>query len=203
MPARGWNRNIHYHDLVLGSIPPGCQTALDAGCGEGLLTQRLADRCAQVVGIDKDRDVLARARSAAIQTARVAFIEGDVMTHPFDAESFDLITAVATLHHMPLGPALVRFRSLLRPGGYLAVIGLYRLSSIEDYARAPGAVLASWAYRCVRGTATVRAPIVDPRETLQEIRAATEEILPGASLTRQLLFRYSLFWRKPSDCRKF
>jgi len=35
---------------------------------------------------------------------RITFVEGDVMTRPFDHDSFDLITAVAILHHLPLNP---------------------------------------------------------------------------------------------------
>jgi SAM-dependent methyltransferase len=54
------------------------------------------------------------------------------MTHPFANETFDRITAVAALHHLSLEAALIRFRDLLVPGGILAVMGLYRLSTIED-----------------------------------------------------------------------
>ena len=121
----GWNRNIHYHDLILQSIPPGCQRALDVGCGRGILTSALASRCDEVVGIDRDHDALTWARATG--NPRAIFIEGDVMTHPFEPDSFDLITAVAVLHHLPLRPALRRFRNLLRGGGLLAIIGLHHL----------------------------------------------------------------------------
>jgi hypothetical protein len=50
----------------------------------------------------------------------------DATTAPADTEptSFDLITAVASLHHIGAELALVHLRGLLRPGGVLAVIGL-------------------------------------------------------------------------------
>jgi hypothetical protein len=119
------------------------------------------------------------------------------MTHPFVVDSFDLITAVATLHHLPLRPALTRFRSLLRSGGVLAIIGLYRAQTLSDYALAASAFPLSWILRWLRGHTDVEAPVQNPRETLWEIRSACDSLLPGAVLRRHLLFRYSLFWRKP------
>ena len=191
----GWNRNIHYHDLILQAIPAGCGRALDVGCGRGILTGRLANRCEQVVGIDVDCNALTRARST--EAAGVTFIDGDVMTYPFDPESFDLITAVAVLHHLPLRPALARFSSLLRRGGLLAIVGLHHEPLIQEYAQAAVVVPLSWMYRWFHGTAEVGAPIADPVETLDEIRHTAVEMLPGMRLKRLLLFRYSLCWRKP------
>src|SRR5579872_142471 len=168
-----WNHNIHYHDVVLRSVPPNCRRALDVGCGQGLLTRRLASCCEQVIGIDIDPDTLVCAKAASHSEQSVSFIEGDVMTHPLPDDSFDLIAAVATLHHLPLRPALARFQQLLRRGGMLAVIGLYRASTFEDYVSAALALPSSWILRCLRSHADVAAPVQDPRETLQEIRSVS------------------------------
>src|SRR5690606_41719576 len=46
--------------------------------------------------------------------------------------TFDLITMVASLHHMPLEESLVHAKDLLRPGGRLLVVGLARVSSPAD-----------------------------------------------------------------------
>src|SRR5215467_14351512 len=117
MARRAWNHNIHYHPLVLNAIPLGCRRALDVGCGQGLLTQRLAERCHEVIGIDTDHKTLMSARTRNERQARIHFVEGDVMSYPFSADHFDVITVVATLHHLPLRPALTRFKNLLRSGG--------------------------------------------------------------------------------------
>jgi SAM-dependent methyltransferase len=109
----------------------------------------------------------------------------------------DFIASIATLHHLPLAPALERFTRLLRPGGVLAVIGLYRLSTFQDLAWAPVALTVSWRLRLTKGYVEVTAPIRDPDETLNQIRTAVERILPGDEFQRRLLFRYSLVWRKP------
>src|SRR5580658_1726509 len=139
-----WNHNIHYHDVVLRSIPPGCRRALDVGCGEGHLARQLVSCCEEVIALDRDYGVLEQARAATVKGERVTFVQGDAMVHPFSDESFDLISSVATLHHLPLRPALQRFRDLLRRGGVLAIVGLYRMHSFPDYALAAAAVPTSW-----------------------------------------------------------
>jgi SAM-dependent methyltransferase len=187
----GWNHNIHYHDVVLRSVPRECGWALDAGCGTGLLSQKLAARCSRVVAMDLDAASLNRAAGRRVQA--------DAMQPPFLPGSFDFIAAVATLHHLPLKPALRMFRDLLAPGGVLAAIGLYREQTLPDYVWAAAAVPASWALRAVRGDQDVDAPTRAPSETLREISQACEEILPGSAVKRRLFFRYSLVWRKPSS----
>jgi 2-polyprenyl-3-methyl-5-hydroxy-6-metoxy-1,4-benzoquinol methylase len=188
-----WNRNIHYHDLVLQAVPANCGRALDVGCGQGQLARKLALRCTAVVAIDVDHGALSRATPAE----RVQYVQGDVMTHDFRESSFDLIVAVATLHHLPLKPALVRFQSLLKPGGSLVVVGLHRVSAVEDYFLAMIAIPISWLYRLRYGLAHVGAPLQDPHETMGEIRKACGEALPGVTIRRLLQFRYLLIWKKP------
>jgi SAM-dependent methyltransferase len=198
MMDRPWNHNIHYHKLVLRSLPTCRHRALDVGCGQGQLARELAQHCEEVIAIDVDHETIARARTAAARlSVRATFIEGDVMTHPFSDSSFDFITAVATLHHLEIRPALTRFRNLLRPAGVLAIVGLFRGEPVRDWALGAVAFPVSWGFRCFRGFADVGAPVQDPRETLREIRSVCQTLLPGAVLRRHLLFRYSLIWRKP------
>lgn len=119
------------------------------------------------------------------------------MNHRFPQGSFDCIVAVASLHHLPMKPALARFRSLLKNGGSLMIVGLYRSHTIQDYMWAVVALPISWLVRTVYGSAEVGAPVRDPMETLVEIRDACAEALPGATFRRHLFFRYSVIWRKP------
>jgi SAM-dependent methyltransferase len=120
------------------------------------------------------------------------------MTHPFAAQSFDFVSAVATLHHLPLEPALRRLDDLLRPDGVLVVIGLYRLATPDEYLLGSMATLATLGLRLLRGSQPVNAPIKDPDETLRQIRGAVDRVLPGAFLKREFFYRYSLVWRKPA-----
>ncbi len=193
----GWNHNIHYHDILLRAAPQGCRRALDVGCGNGLLARQLARYSEEVVAIDADHNTLLRGKEASSLEARISFVEGDVMTYPFCENDFDLITAVATLHHLPLRLALARFRKLLKSGGVLAIVGLYRARTIQDYALGAAAIPVSWILHHLRQHAVVEAPLQPPEETLREIQAACDSILPGNKFQQHLLFRYSLVWRKP------
>src|SRR5262245_5425424 len=88
MAGAGWNRNIHYHDIVLAAVPKGCHRALDVGCGDGRLASELAEICDEVIGIDNHAPTLARAR-AKHQLKNLSFVDGDIMSHPFALESFN------------------------------------------------------------------------------------------------------------------
>ena len=85
-----WNHNVHYQPVILNAVPPGCQTALDVGCGDGLLVARLAERCASVTGIDRDPRMIATARAQQAR-ARITFVEADFLDYPFAKESFDFV----------------------------------------------------------------------------------------------------------------
>src|ERR1700730_13868298 len=161
MADDGWNRNNHYHRLVLQAVPRDCRRALDVGCGTGLLARRLAARCGEVVAIDADAEPLSRARAATGSGSPITFVRGDVLTHAFDDGSFDFISAVAVLHHLPLEAALEHLKRLLRPGGVVVVIGLYRAETFEDYGWMAAGLVSSLAIRCVRRYTGVSAPIKD------------------------------------------
>jgi SAM-dependent methyltransferase len=177
--------------------PPNCQRALDVGCGRGALVRKLAAYCGEVVGIDTDPGCIAQAMASVDLEQNTTFINADVLTHPLERNSFDFVVAVATLHHLPLRGGLQRFSDLLRPGGVLAVIGLYRVATPIDYAFSATALPISWVIRFVRGEEHVGAPTRDPTETLRNIRRETASVLPGAVLCRRLFFRYTIVWTKP------
>jgi SAM-dependent methyltransferase len=193
-----WNHNIHYHRRVLSAAPRPCRLALDVGCGRGLLSAELLGVADAVVGIDPDAESLAHAQASLGAQPRLSFIRGDVMTHPFELGSFDLVASVAVLHHLSLVAALERFRELLAPGGVLAVIGLARRATLHELAMAAAAYPVNQALRRMKGEVPIGAPVKDPVETLPEIRAACDAVLPGAKLRLLLLFRYALTWRKPA-----
>jgi len=183
-----WNHNVHYYSWVLKQVPPGCKRALDVGCGRGMLTQRLAERCEEVVGIDKELELPGGERN-------ITFIQGDVLTEPLQVGSFDFIVAVASLHHLPLREGLERFKGFLRPGGVLVIVGLYDEVTPIDYVWAALAMPLSRLIRMVRGEAEVGAPLQDPRQGLREIRRECAAALRGSVVRRRLFFRYSVVWR--------
>ena len=190
-----WNHNVHYQPVILTAVPPGCGPALDVGCGDGMLACRLAERCAEVTGIDREPRMIALAR--AQEHGRTRFIEADFLTYPFEAASFDFVCANTSLHHMDFAAALTRMARVLRPGGRLAVIGLAADKSLADlFAAAPG-VPVNLVYRALYRQGESGAPIMDPDMSWREVRAEAARLLPGVRYRRHLLWRYSLLWRKP------
>lgn len=198
MPRAGyWNHNVHYQSVILGAVPPGCGPALDVGCGDGMLAGRLAERCAEVTGIDRDRRMIALACSRVGEDACVRFIEADFLVHDFPAASFDFVCANTSLHHMDFGAALTALARVLRPGGRLAVVGLAADKSVADRLVAAPGVPADLLYRARYRRGESGAPIMDPEMSWREIRTAAARLLPGVRYRRHLLWRYSLLWTKP------
>ncbi len=102
-------------------------------------------------------------------SARVAgdvkYVEGDALAHEFESASFDLITAVASLDHMPADRTLIHLRSLLRPGG-VVVIGLAR-SSPGDW---PLDIPDRSQPRAENAHALLAAPIAGPVAAAEGLR---------------------------------
>jgi ubiquinone/menaquinone biosynthesis C-methylase UbiE len=198
MPRSGsWNHNVHYQPVILNAVPPACHTALDVGCGDGLLAARLAERCAKVTAIDRDPRMIALAR-AQPSRVRITFLEADFLAHRFPEESFDFVCANTSLHHMDFTAALTTMARLLRPGGQLAVIGLAADKSITDLLAAAPALPVDLFYRAIYRRGESGAPIMDPDHSWREVRAAAASALPGVRYRRHLLWRYSLLWTKPA-----
>jgi trans-aconitate methyltransferase len=97
--------------LELLAPKPG-EAILDLGCGDGVLTHRIAEAGADVLGVDSSEAMLAAARALGL---RVQVADGQAL--PFDA-SFDAVFSNAALHWMPNQPAVAAgvFRAL-KPGG--------------------------------------------------------------------------------------
>jgi 2-polyprenyl-3-methyl-5-hydroxy-6-metoxy-1,4-benzoquinol methylase len=199
---RRWNHNIASHDWLLAGVDVRVDRALDIGCGDGMLARRLRTVADRVVAIDVDADQidLARAETAAAGIDGIDFVLGDALLHDLGA-GFDLVTSVATLHHLPLTTALRRFADLVRPGGQLAIAGLARSTTPRDYAfDLAGAVLTRWkTHTGGRVRYEHSAPIVwPPPNTYREVEAAASDALPGSEFRRRALWRYTVTWTRPA-----
>jgi ubiquinone/menaquinone biosynthesis C-methylase UbiE len=195
-PDRRWNHNTHYYPRVLAAVPPGCERALDVGCGEGMLARQLAGLVEQVTGIDEHEPSIELARKQS-SSRRDEFIVGDFLAHPFPAESFGLISCVAALHHMDAAAALANMKQLLTPGGRLVVVGLAR-SELPDLPSDVAATVVNLGYRVARGYWEHPSPSMwPPPHTYRQIGALAEATLPGVTCRRLLMWRYLLTWAKP------
>lgn len=110
------------------------ERCLDLGCGSGGLLDRLQHRTgAQLLGVDISHASIETARARqSLPGARTRFLQSDLLDleqQPELHESFDLIVSYSVLHFVPGDtPAKLRLlRSLLRPGGLVALDALARV----------------------------------------------------------------------------
>ncbi len=117
--------------------------ALDLGCGLGLLSQRLAGRADEVLGIDVASAALERAGERAAGTANLSFAQGDVLDLPASLDGrFDLVVVADTLYYLsPLGDDLLAALSA-RIAGLLAPDGICLLANHFFFARDPDSRLS-------------------------------------------------------------
>lgn len=197
-----WDHNAHYHSWLLRQLPPRSARVLDVGCGTGALARELAERAERVDAVDVSPEMIEHASGASTAT-NISWLCGDLLDLDLDPSGYDAVTAISSLHHMPLRPALTRLADLVRPGGTLAIVGHYRKQTPTDFALDAltlPANAAVGAYKAARGRAgkphDEGMPVKDPTKTLLEIRTAAAHVLPGSAVHRRLFWRYTLLWRK-------
>lgn len=85
-------------DTMLAAVPSPARI-LEIGVGEGIVTQRVIERCpdASVVGLDLPDDELA----GNWAQRGLSCVFGDATTLPFPNDSFELVLAIEVFEHLP------------------------------------------------------------------------------------------------------
>jgi demethylmenaquinone methyltransferase/2-methoxy-6-polyprenyl-1,4-benzoquinol methylase len=120
---RRWKATL----VALAGVQPGTR-ALDLAAGTGDIAYALAARGARVTALDITHRML---QIAAAKRAGVAtFVTGDMMSLPFEDDTFDLVTTGYGIRNVPvIEPALAEIHRVLRPGGLLLSLDFDRPSS--------------------------------------------------------------------------
>jgi len=103
------------------------ETALDYGCGTGLLTLPLAARVHRVTAVDTSAGMLEilNRKAQAGGLDNIESLHANFSTDPLPSAPVNLITSAMTLHHVVDTEALLlTFFQLLTPGGRLALADL-------------------------------------------------------------------------------
>jgi 2-polyprenyl-3-methyl-5-hydroxy-6-metoxy-1,4-benzoquinol methylase len=93
------NRFLLRVDEAAASLEP--TSVLDVGCGEGVVTERLAHRLApaKVLGVDADVAHL-KAQWDSRRATNISFAAGSAYNLPFADRSFDLVCCIEVLEHL-------------------------------------------------------------------------------------------------------
>lgn len=147
---------------------PG-ERVLDLGCGTGALTARIAERGAEVAGVDADPQMIATARE---NHPRLPFEVADGHTLRV-AEPYDAVFSNAALHWM-LDPdaVIARVYAALRPAGrFVAEMGgAGNVATILD------AVRAAWVELGAGGDPRLRQYYPSPAEYATRLEAGGFEV---------------------------
>ena len=117
-------------DWIESQCPLAGKRVLDVGCGGGILSDSMARRGAEVLGIDLASKALRVAELHALeaQTPQVSYRE--VSVEALAAEetaSFDAVTCMEMLEHVPDPASVVRAcAALVKPGGWVFISTINR-----------------------------------------------------------------------------
>ncbi len=118
-------RNLWTDHRRLAALLSPAISVLDVGCGTGAITKDIADAVGPdgvVVGVDRDRRLIDRARVHCASRPHLRFEEGDATCLPYDSR-FDIVTAARALQWIadPMA-ALGCMKRAAKPGGVLVVL---------------------------------------------------------------------------------
>ena len=120
---RHWKRRV----VELAAVKSG-DRALDLCCGTGDIAFALAQRGAEVTGLDFSKAMLEiaesrRLKNSKLETQNLKFIQGDAQQIPFSGASFDVVTVGYGLRNLASWEAgLAEMRRVAKPGARLVVL---------------------------------------------------------------------------------
>ncbi len=192
-------------------LPQQAGRALDAGCGAGRYTTMLADRCQQVLAVDIADGMLQVARQRRAWP-NIRYQQRDLRDLSAQEGPFDVVLAVAVVHHLPDPEQAVRHLArLVAPAGRLLLIDMVRPTARWTRPRIVGHAVAEAAQQLAhRGSLAQAATVLRlwlhpawaahittsnaaPRP---QVRARYARTLPDARLT-DLYASLGVCWQAP------
>ncbi len=176
-------------DWINGLAPLHNQRVLDVGCGGGILAEAMAHKGADVLGIDLATKSLRVAQLHALEanTANVRYqeISAEALAQE-QAESFDVVTCMEMMEHVPDPSSIVRAcAQLVKPGGWVFFSTINRNAKSFLFA----IVGAEYVLNMLPKGTHEYAKFIRPSELAAHCRAAQLEVLHSRGLQYNPLTR--------------
>ena len=191
---------------LIEQLPRGMSIALDIGCGTGAVARRLAARCDRVVGIDFSPQMIREAANRSAEFPTVEYHVAAAEEWLGGSRSYDCITTMAVLHHMPLEPTVRSIARAVRPGGIVLIVDLTSRPGLRNLPLNAIALVAGRLRDLILKRVLVQRKLRRAWEehgggetylTIAEAREVYSRLLPGSRVRDHLIWRYSVLWRKP------
>lgn len=189
--------------LALAQIPQGARF-LDIGCGTGRWLRRYEQRGFHAMGLDATLGML---RTAREHGTTVPLATGDAQRLPFPDASFDAVSDVTVVQHIPLASqpqAIAEMLRVLKPGGRLILIELIIGQGGHVFSRTPqdwiqqvtsrGATLLGWFGQEFLLPDRLFLIIVHTFRRNSKSRAGDAGLPPSQPVARQATPRRQLYW---------
>ena len=192
-----WNHNYAYNRWISNKIGSR-RKILDVGCGNGILSLFLRNDENYVLGIDPSERSVRRANEQNMYS-NAAFILTTFEDFQPNAQSFDAVIFVASIHHMSMVEALEKAKSLLAENGLLLIVGLAKPSNFLDWVVELLRIVPSRFISAVKQNTTSEELDMEVSydfPTMGEVRRIVRQVLPGHKMRYGLHYRYLLSWEK-------
>ncbi|MBN1550589.1 class I SAM-dependent methyltransferase [bacterium] len=125
-------RDRGYHDLIDTIETHAVRdhytggSILEAGCGSGLVLQKIRSFADGSFGIDLSNGMLKHAKNRKCSVA-----QADILTLPFQDNAFDMVVSFKVLPHiLSIGEAIMELCRITKPGGIL-ILEFYNTRSLR------------------------------------------------------------------------
>lgn len=193
-----WNHNTIYHKSILKHLPISRSSALDIGSGLGTFSNKLSNIFHNVNCLEPDSESIELSKKRFGSKGNINYINSSFESHNFVSEKYDFISAIASIHHMDFKSTLLKMNDLLKPGGKLVILGLFRESTLVDLFISLAAILPNLIMNTLfkNDADNSKMIITRPQMTLKEIKKSSKDILGNFKFKRHLFWRYSIIYER-------
>ncbi|MBI4457849.1 class I SAM-dependent methyltransferase [Candidatus Uhrbacteria bacterium] len=157
---------------------------LEVGCGTGVRSVQIAQKCAHLAAVEPDATLLAQARGIN-DAENITYLPGSAEALPFDDGSFDIVFFTLSFHHVPeagMSKAIDEAARVVRRDGHIiffepAFQGSFFESEIAfDACDGDERKRKAAAYACMLGHRRLREIAELHDETIFSFESATDFI---------------------------